>query len=213
MDVGRTAGPEKEQAMSHDTEFTPVSAADAIERLKIGNIRYLRRSEIHGDVSDLIRVRTAREGQHPYAIVVACSDSRVIPEIIFSAGIGDLFVVRVAGNVIDDHQLGSIQYAAEHLHTRLVLVLGHTGCGAVAAALEGAHGGFIGKLTDEIRLAIGTEKDPYEACCLNVSRSVSKIHHWLKGDLHEEVTVLGVVYDIETGRVDFDMPIWEDRNR
>lgn len=83
-------------------------------------------------------------------MVVACSDSRVIPESIFSAGIGDLFVVRVAGNVIDNHQLGTIEYAVEHLGCNLVLVLGHTLCGAVGAA-SGYSGGFVKFITDEIR--------------------------------------------------------------
>ena len=73
---------------------------------------------------------SAAEGQKPYAIVISCSDSRVIPEAIFSAGIGDLFVIRVVGNVLDNHQLGSIEYAAEHLGVKLIVMLGHTGCGA-----------------------------------------------------------------------------------
>ncbi len=195
--------------MSHEAKFTPVSASDAMERLKLGNNRYLRQGEWYGDVSDIIRVRTAREGQRPYAIVITCSDSRVIPEVIFSAGIGDLFVVRVAGNVIDDHQLGSIEYAAEHLQTKLVLVLGHTSCGAIAGALAGEDAGFVGTITDEIRLAIGTETDPYKATCFNVERSVSVIHRRLREVLREEVTCVGAVYDIATGRVEFDLPEWE----
>ncbi len=195
--------------MSHQADYIPVSASDAWERLKAGNERYLRRGEGLGDVSDLIRVRTARHGQQPYAIVIACSDARVIPEVIFSASIGELFVVRVAGNVIDKHQLGSIEYAAQHLHTRLILVLGHTGCGAVAAAMEGEHSGFIRSLTEEIRLAIGSETDPDEACRLNVERSVSEIHRHLMEDLHEDVEVRGAIYDIHTGRVDFDLPLWQ----
>ena len=79
-----------------------------LERLKEGNELYVREGQNAGDVSLPIRIKTARDGQHPYAIVITCSDSRVIPDAIFSAGIGDLFVIRVAGNVIDKHQLGSI---------------------------------------------------------------------------------------------------------
>ena len=114
------------------------TSVDALERLKAGNRLYLAEGK------NALRERTAKEGQHPYAIVVCCSDSRVIPERIFSVDIGDLFVIRVAGNVLDRHQLGSIEYAAEHLHCPLVLILGHTGCGAVAAALSCRlhHGGY-----------------------------------------------------------------------
>ena len=80
------------------------------------------------------RIETAENGQHPYIIVIACSDSRVIPEEIFSAGIGELLVIRVAGNVLDNHQLGSIEYAGAHLGCKLIFLLGHTDCGAVSAA-------------------------------------------------------------------------------
>jgi carbonic anhydrase len=112
-----------------------MNAEEALERLKEGNRRYVGGADA-GDVSASVREDKARNGQRPYAVVIACSDSRVIPETIFNAGIGDLFVIRVAGNVIDPHQLGSVEYAAAHLHCPLVLVLGHTGCGAVSAALE-----------------------------------------------------------------------------
>ena len=101
------------------------TAADAIYRLAAGNLKYLNAQKNHSDISRRIRRTTAVSGQSPYAIIVTCSDSRVIPEHIFSAGIGELFVIRLAGNVIDDHQLGSIEYAAWHLGCKLVLVLGY----------------------------------------------------------------------------------------
>ena len=149
-----------------------------------------------------LRLETAEHGQHPYAIVVCCSDSRVIPEQIFHATIGDLFVIRVAGNVLDKHQLGSIEYAAGHLHCQHVVVLGHTGCGAVAAALSGGGDGFIRYITDEILAAAGSERDPDKACCLNVAHSVDR----LKKEFSEhpevgEAVVEGAVYDIRTGEV------------
>ena len=90
-----------------------------------------------------LRKFTYEHGQHPHAIIVTCSDSRVIPETIFSAGLGELFVIRVAGNVIDDHQLGSIEYAAGHLGSPVVVVLGHTHCGAVDAAINSDPEGYI----------------------------------------------------------------------
>lgn len=115
-------------------EYIPASAA--LERLKAGNQIYLNAKKGSGDVSPARRLSTSEEGQKPYAVIVSCSDSRVIPEYIFSAGIGELFVVRVAGNVIEGYQLGSIEYAVEHLGCRLVIVLGHTRCGAVSAGLS-----------------------------------------------------------------------------
>ena len=175
-----------------------------IDRLAEGNRQYVTAVRSGGDVSPALRRKTAAEGQQPYAIVVACSDSRVIPESIFSAGIGELFVIRVAGNVLDKHQLGSIEYATAHLHCKLVLVLGHTGCGAVSAALNGGGDGFIRNITDEILSAIGEERDPAAACCLNVRHAVETIR-WEFAD-HPEIPstgldILGAVYDIATGEV------------
>ena len=159
-----------------------------------------------GDISRRIRLSTWTKGQSPYAIIVACSDSRVIPENIFSAGIGELFVIRLAGNVIDDHQLGSIEYAAGHLGCRLVVVLGHTHCGAVDAAIHHEPEGYIKYITDEIKKAVGDETDPYKASCLNVRHSVREIEKSLCIHHIEEETVLWVVvamYHIEDGSVEF----------
>ena len=151
-----------------------LSAAEALAKLKEGNKRYLSASSNPGDVSPQIRQYTCENGQSPYATVITCSDSRVIPEAVFSAGIGELFTIRVAGNVMDHHQLGSVEYAADHLGTKLVVVLGHTNCGAVGAAVHHDPSGFVKYITDEIRKAIGDEKDEYKACCLNVERRVNK---------------------------------------
>ena len=145
-----------------------------------------------------LRLRTAKEGQHPYAVVVCCSDSRVIPEQIFSASIGDLFVIRVAGNVLDRHQLGSIEYAAGHLGCKLVIMLGHTGCGAIAAALEGHVEGYVSYITDDILKAIGDVRDPDEACRLNVLHGVQLISETVASPA---VEVRGAVYDIVSGKV------------
>ncbi len=177
---------------------------EALEKLLAGNARYLEAKNEIGDISPEIRRETAENGQHPFAIVITCSDARVVPEAVFSCGIGDLFVIRVAGNVIDNHQLGSIEYAAEHLGTKLVMVLGHTHCGAVDAAIHHDPSGYIRFLTDEIREAIGEETDPLKACCLNVRRSIFRIESSLaiRKDEEEGLAVVGAVYDIETGKVD-----------
>lgn len=183
-----------------------MTASEAKEKLVKGNEKYVRSDVKVGDVSRVLRAHTCTNGQHPYAIIITCSDSRVIPESIFSAGIGDLFVIRVAGNVIDDHQLGSIEYAAAHLGTPLVVVLGHNHCGAVDAAMYSDPDGYIKFITDEIRLAIGDEKDDYKACCLNAQRSVALIEHSLDIQHMEEEDGLRVVpalYHLEDGRVEF----------
>ena len=182
-----------------------MNANEALQMLKKGNQNYLTAKTAGGDVSSELRAKTCAEGQTPYAIVVTCSDSRVIPEAIFSAGIGDLFVIRVAGNVIDDHQLGSIEYAAGHLGSRLVVVLGHDHCGAVDAAIHHDPEGYIKFITDEIRLAIGNERDDYRACCLNVRHSVRRIEESLDIRHEEEhgLRVVGALYHLQTGEVEF----------
>ena len=183
-----------------------MTADEAIEKLKSGNTRYLLTNNNSGNVSAALRKFTYEHGQHPHAIIVTCSDSRVIPETIFSAGLGELFVIRVAGNVIDDHQLGSIEYAAGHLGSPVVVVLGHTHCGAVDAAINSDPEGYIKFITDEIKLAIGDETDDYKACCLNVKRSIALIEHSLDIQQIEEqegLRVVGAMYHIEDGSVEF----------
>ena len=188
-----------------------ISAAEAKQKLIEGNQKYLAAKAGDakagiGDVSAEMRRKTATEGQEPYAIIISCSDSRVIPESIFSAGIGDLFVIRVVGNVLDNHQLGSIEYAAEHLGTKLIVMLGHTGCGAIKAVIEGHSGGFIDYILKDIAFAIGDEKDEYKATCLNVEHGVQRIRDELKIhpiDDDKGVEVVGAIYDIEDGTVTF----------
>lgn len=183
-----------------------VSAEEALAKLKSGNAAYLNVSANPGDISPAIRRDTCDNGQHPYAIVITCSDSRVIPEAIFSAGIGELFTIRVAGNVIDNFQLGSVEYAADHLGTNLIVVLGHTNCGAVGAAMGTGVEGFIKSITDEIKSVIGDETDGYKACCLNVNNSIKKIAEGLhipaEGN-EKGWKVVGAVYHIDDGHVEF----------
>lgn len=172
----------------------------ALERLKQGNIIYINSAKCVGDVSKERRKYTSENGQKPYAVIVSCADSRVIPEAIFSAGIGNLFVIRVAGNVVDNFQLGSIEYAVEHLGCKLVVVLGHTGCGAVGAALS-ENSGYVKHITDEIKRAIGSEQNVGKAELLNVRQSVSKIKTSLAKT--EGLYVCGALYHTESGLVDF----------
>ena len=169
---------------------------DVKKRLAEGSLRYMDSPDRER------RLETAENGQHPYAIVICCSDSRVIPERIFDAGIGELFVIRVAGNVLDNHQLGSVEYAAEHLHCGHIVVLGHTGCGAVAAALGDGGDGYIRSITDVIRAAAGSERDPDRACRLNAEYAVDRLKREFasRPELGEPV-IEGAVYDIRSGAV------------
>lgn len=174
-------------------------AISALQRLKEGNKDYLNSKKGVGDISPERRLDTYKNGQHPFAVIISCADSRVIPESIFSAGIGDLFVIRVAGNVIDNYPMGSVEYAVEHLGCKLVVVLGHTGCGAVGAA-HAQNGGYIKFITDEIRRAIGSETDAVKASILNIKGSVKKI----KANITAEgLCVIGALYHTDSGVVDF----------
>ena len=170
-----------------------------IERLLGANRKYLAAGTFTGDVSENRRAENAA-GQKPYAVIITCSDSRVIPEAVFSAGLGELFVVRTAGNVIGDSEFASLEYAVDHLNTKTVIVMGHTGCGAVNAALHGEFSGAVGVITRSIKSAIGNETDPDRACALNVRHGVDVIKRRLG---REDVTVSGAVYDIVSGRVEF----------
>ena len=178
--------------------------AKAAKRMLVdGNKKYIDSETSCGDVSLSLRRKTASDGQHPYAIIVTCSDSRVIPEGIFSASIGDLFVIRTAGNVISEHELGSIEYAAEHLGIKLVVVMGHTRCGAVGAAIDRASGRFTVPIIRDILAAIGDETDDCRASCLNVRSGVEKIKHEIGYESPNSFEIIGAIYHIEDGYVEW----------
>ena len=184
------------------------TAEDAKRRLIEGNQKYVESKAASLNVSDEIR-KASVQGQKPYAVVISCADSRVIPEAIFSAGIGDLFVLRVAGNVLDTCLLGSIEYAVEHLGTGLIVVLGHDHCGAVKAAMHHQNDGCVKYVTDEILKAIGSERDETKACRLNVKHSCRVIESSLQIEpdgKNSDLTVIGAVYHLESGRVEFIQP-------
>ena len=175
------------------------TAEEARKRLVEGNQRYTGSKALSIDTSEET-IKSNLQGQKPYAAIITCSDSRVIPEAIFSAGIGELFVVRVAGNVIDKVQLGSIEYAVEHLGVRLIVVLGHDRCGAVHSALHHESEGNIKCITDEILKAVGDERDESKACRLNTEHSCGVIKNSLQ---NPDLTVIGALYHLESGAVEF----------
>ncbi len=188
---------------SAPAEHALLSLLDGNERFRSGIISHPRQNA--GRRGEILA------SQHPIAAIVGCSDSRVPPEIVFDQGLGDLFVVRVAGNVLDDTALGSIEYAAEHLHVPLVLVLGHSGCGAVTAAASGDHlPGHMRALGDRLRPAIEAAGNmPGDlldnAIRENVLRSVSLLStsQPLLASLVSsgELVIRGAVYDLSSGGV------------
>lgn len=179
------------------------SADEALEIIKGGHAEFLKSGAVN--LSRERREETSK-GQKPYAVIVTCSDSRVPPEHIFGAGIGDIFVVRTAGNVIGDFELGSVEYAVAHLGAKLIVVMGHTSCGAVTAAMDFHPEGNITKIMEEIKPCIGDEKDSNAAICKNTQNSIVRIKasEIIQKKLEEgDVKLLSCMYDIQTGAIDW----------
>lgn len=183
-----------------------ISAEKALEWLIEGNNDYIfSERNHHGNISHELRMHTHHHGQNPFAIIVTCSDSRVIPENIFMKGIGELFVIRIAGNILGRYGMGSIEYAVEHLGCKLVLVMGHTKCGAIQAALHGAHDGFVGTIIDEIQKNIGSAKNVLFATRRNVYATIKKLEDESKiiQEYKEKgLKVVGSIYHTSTGEVE-----------
>ena len=182
----------------------------ALEALFEGNARFAAGRPEHPRRGTARRAETSR-GQRPAAAVVSCSDSRVPPEIVFDQGIGDLFVVRAAGNLVDELGLASIEYAVEHLGVPLVVVLGHSLCGAIAAALEGAPSeGGLGRLVKALQPAVERARgaaDPADAAARENVRSIVASLRSSEPILKPlaatgALAVVGAFYDIERGVVE-----------
>jgi carbonic anhydrase len=176
-------------------------------KLTQGNEAYIKNKNNTADISQDIREKTANNGQKPFAVILTCSDSRVPPEHIFSAGIGELFVVRTAGLTLSNFDIGSIEYGVMYLGAKLIVVMGHTQCGAVAAALDGKHpDGHVADVIADIRPAIEGAKGTTEAENLNIERTYRKVmESQIVRDLMEEgkISVVEAKYDLRTGKVDF----------
>jgi len=186
-----------------------VSADSALAKLKEGNLRFASSEVSQSKPIAARRAETAQE-QHPFAIILGCADSRTAPELIFDQNLGDLFVIRTAGNLVDDHALGSIEYAVAHLGARLVVVLGHQRCGAVKAALESDHApGHIESLVRDIQPAVKAAKGkPGDALSATVTENARQVAAQIKakaalGDLAKEVRIVSAVYDLDTGKIDW----------
>lgn len=196
-------------AIAADHTTPSVTADEALSRLKIGNERFAKSKVSTGKPVAARRAETAKE-QHPFAIIVGCADSRTAPEIIFDQDIGDLFVIRTAGNLVDDYALGTIEYGVEHLGARLIVVLGHQRCGAVTAALSsGSAPGHINALVRDIQPAVtaskGKEGDALaNAIHENDAEVAVKIRKQAQlGELAAQVKIVEGYYDLDTGKVEW----------
>jgi len=201
--------------MTNMDERPSLSASEALRRLTEGNERFLR-GEARNAKFCLETLANLAAAQRPYATILGCSDSRVAPEVIFDAGLGELFVIRVAGNVVSPEVMGSIQYAAAQLGTPLFLVLGHEGCGAVHAALEVLHEGVqhrsrIARLVEAIIpgvSGVGNELDADEQLQRAVVANVRWAMHQILTTpeakaraVEGRMMLVGGIYEIATGRV------------
>jgi len=186
-----------------------VSTEAALADLKEGNARFATHEVSQGKPNAAKRAETA-ETQRPFAIVVGCADSRTSPELIFDHNIGDLFVVRTAGNLVDDYALGSIEYAVNNLGARLIVVVGHDRCGAVKAALTSDTApGHVQSLVRDIQPAVKAVKGKegytlHLAITENARLMADKIRSQADfGELAKEVRIVFGVYDLTTGEVDW----------
>jgi carbonic anhydrase len=200
-----------------------ISASEALELLREGNRRFVGNQSRAGATSHQERRLTLVSGQEPFAIVLGCSDSRVPAELVFDQGFGDLFVIRVAGNIVAPSQVGSVEFAAAKFGTRLVVVVGHSQCGAVTATVEELLGGSttesrnLRSIVDRVRPAVeillsgrpagDLEGLVKEAVRANVRASVNHLRHGselLERLIQEEgLRVVGAEYSLDTGIVTF----------
>ena len=202
---------------SNAQEKDAIDAIEALKRLQAGNARFVADRPRHPHAKSDWR-HALEKGQHPFAVVLGCSDSRVPPELIFDQGFGDLFIVRVAGNVVDVDVTASVEYAIDHLDTQLVVVMGHSNCGAVTATLDylsNAEGepAEVVSLLYRIEPAIVAipknlprQKQIAHAVRRNVElavRRLSRVPDLRRRVATGKIKIVGGVYDMHTGKVNF----------
>lgn len=203
---------------AHDKKSqASLTPQDALEYLKEGNHRFLNNLRTNRNLLQM--VNETSEGQWPFAVILSCIDSRTSAELVFDQGLGDVFSVRVAGNVVNEDVLGSMEYAVKYAGSKLVLVLGHTKCGAVTSACNKVKDGNITALLHKIKPAIELEKTVKEnrggsnsdfvekVAILNVHNAIEEIRDrsQIISDMEKDgkVIVVGANYDVESGKVDF----------
>lgn len=206
------------QSESSKADAVPSTPDQALAALEAGNARWVSGNTTNPNTSAERRADTAANGQKPFVTIYTCADSRLPVERIFDCGVGDVFVLRIAGNVIGDHSAGTIEYGVDHLHTPLLVVMGHTKCGAVGAACSGGHaGGNIDSLLSEITPAVDRAKKAHPdaenaqlvdfAVRENVWQSIFDLLRTSESVRtlvsQGKVRIVGAVCDISTGKVDF----------
>ena len=190
-----------------------LSAQEAWSKLIQGNERFVRLKETHPDDTKQRR-KEMMKGQHPFVVILSCSDSRVPPELIFDQGLGDIFEIRNAGNVLDEHVIGSIEYAVMHCGVKLIVIMGHQDCGAIAATLSGkSETKYIKSLEDSIQPAIeDCKKHGHEINSDNVVKAhvIQDIEELMTQDTdlvkymkENNVQIVPAYYHIDSGKVDF----------
>lgn len=198
---------------AHAEAAPSVSATEALARLKEGNKRFVTDKLEHPNQTGKTREKLATS-QRPFAIILGCADSRTSPEVVFDQGLGDLFVHRVAGNVLNDETLGSIEYGVEHLGAQVIVVLAHERCGAVKAARDtiaakATAPGHIQSLVKAIEPAVATTatadaETTARANALNVAKALREAEPFLKERVAAgKLTIVGAHYDLDTGKVEF----------
>jgi carbonic anhydrase len=198
--------------LADDHAVPSMQPGPALARLKAGNAHFVATAASSSKPTRARRAETAKS-QHPFAVIVGCSDSRTPPEIIFDQNIGDLFVVRTAGEVVDSYGLGSIEYAVEHLGARLIVVLGHERCGAVAAAVAGERApGHVGNIVRTIRPAVDAVRNqPGDELTNAIKKNVDRVSTRIRekselGALASSVRVVEAYYDLDSGKVEWLNP-------
>jgi carbonic anhydrase len=191
-------------------EQVPIQTSDdAINALKSGNKRFVESILINTDYKK--QIEQTKTGQKPHSVILSCMDSRVPPEIIFDQGIGNIFVIRVAGNIEDENVLGSMEYAVEHSGSKLIVVMGHNHCGAVTGAVKDIKLGNLTQLVEQIKPAIKsdpnnpetideTAKNSVQITIADILKNSTIISEMVK---ENKIAIVGAFYDIETGVVSF----------
>lgn len=187
-----------------------MKAVDALQRLKDGNERFVN-DKLMGEQQDSIRRSALTAGQEPYAIVLSCADSRVVPELAFDTGLGELFVVRVAGNIANSSSIASIEYAVAHCGSKLIVVLGHQSCGAVGAAISGGDNGYnLNHLLSHITPALNASEEGASVADvvkknaeLNAQELIGRSSIIRNAVESGDVQVVPAYYSLDSGKVEF----------
>ena len=199
------------QTKETQENLTPKLAHDILVQ---GNNRFVENLKAQRNLKD--QVFETSKGQYPFAVILSCIDSRVPAEIVFDQGIGDIFSVRVAGNIVNEDILGSMEYACKVAGSKIVVVMGHTKCGAVTSAFQGVELGNITPLLEKIKPAVNsikkddtalTNEQIEEVGAINVNLSIEKIREespiLAEMEKNEEIEIVGATYDVHTGKVTF----------